>query len=86
MGEQKITVGKIQGFRKFDKVKYFGKEYFIKGRMSSGFAILMDIFNNKIDFSYMPKGYKTPKLSNLERLNSRNSTLCISQKIIASII
>lgn len=84
-GEQSISVGKIQGFRKFDKVNYFGKEYFIKGRMSSGFAVLMDIFNNKIDFSYMPKGYKTPKLSNLERVSSRNSTLCISQKIIVNI-
>lgn len=84
-GEQKIPVGKIQGFRKFDKVKYFGKEYFIKGRISSGFAILMDVFNNKIDFSYMPKGYKTPKLSNCERISSRRSCLCISQKIIISI-
>lgn len=28
--EQTITTGKICGFRKFDKVKYFGKEYFIK--------------------------------------------------------
>lgn len=83
-GEQKIPVGKIQGFRKFDKVKYFGKEYFIKGRMSSGFAILMDIFNNKIDFSHMPKGYKTPKLSNCSRISSRRSCLCISQKIIRS--
>lgn len=76
-GEQQIPVGKIQGFRKFDKVKYLGKEYFIKGRMSSGFAVLMDIFNNKIDFSYMPKGYKTPKLSNLKRISSRSSILCI---------
>ena len=84
-GEQKIPVGKIQGFRKFDKVKYFGKEYFIKGRMSSGFAVLMDIFNNKIDFSYMPKGYKTPKLCNCKRLSARRSCLCISQKIIPSI-
>ena len=83
-GEQSISVGKIQGFRKFDKVKYFGKEYFIKGRMSSGFAALMDIFNNKIDFSYMPKGYKTPKLSNLKRISSRSSTLCISQRIIVN--
>ena len=80
-GEQIIPVGKIQGFRKFDKVKYFGKEYFIKGRMSSGFAILMDIFNNKIDFSFMPKGYKTSKLSNLKRISARKSCLCISQKI-----
>ena len=32
--EQPITTGKIQGFRKFDKVEYFGREYFIKGRIS----------------------------------------------------
>lgn len=85
-GEQRIPVGKIQGFRKFDKVKYFGKEYFIKGRMSSGFAILMDIFDNKIDFSHMPKGYKTPKLSNCDRISARSSCLCISQKIIPSVV
>lgn len=84
-GEQKIPVGKIQGLRKFDKVKYLGKEYFIKGRMSSGFVILMDIFNNKIDFSFMPKGWKTPKLSNLEKISSRRSCICISQKITPSI-
>lgn len=81
-GEQKIPTGKIQGFRKFDKVKYLGKEYFIKGRMSSGFGILMDIFNKKIDFSDKPKGWKTPKLSNMTRLQARSSVLCISQRII----
>ena len=74
-GQLRLTVGKIQGFRKFDKVKYFRKEYFIKGRMSSGFAILMDIFNNKIDFSFMPKRFKTPKLNNLKRINARSSCL-----------
>lgn len=84
-GEQKIPTGKIQGFRKFDKVKYLGKEYFIKGRMSSGFGILMDIFNKKIDFSDKPKGWKTPKLSNMTRLQARGSILCISQRIILSI-
>ena len=75
--EQSITTGKICGFRKFDKVKYFGKEYFIKGRMSTGYAILMDIEGNKIDFSTMPKGYKTPKLSNCIRIASRKTTLCM---------
>lgn len=73
--EQPITTGKIQGFRKFDKVKYFGKEYFIKGRMSSGYAILMDIEGNKINFSSMPKGMKTPKLSNCIRVSARSSVL-----------
>lgn len=75
--EQPITTGKICGFRKFDKVKYFGKEYFIKGRMSTGYAILMDIDGNKIYFSTMPKGYKTPKLSNCKRVASRKTVLCI---------
>lgn len=74
--EQKLTTGKICGFRKFDKVKYFGKEYFIKGRMSTGYAILMDIDGKKIDFSSMPKGYKTPKLSNCKRVTSRKSVIC----------
>ena len=82
-GQQIIPTGKICGFRKFDKVKYFGKEYFIKGRMSTGFAILMDVFGNKVDFSSQPKGFKIPKLSNCKRVNTR-SGLCISQKIIPS--
>lgn len=73
--EQPITTGKIQGFRKFDKVKYFGKEYFIKGRMSTGYAILMDIEGNKIDFSSMLRGMKTPKLSNCIRVSARSSVL-----------
>lgn len=73
--EQPITTGKIQGFRKFDKVKYFGKEYFIKGRMSTGYAILMDIESNKIDFSSMPKGMKIPKLSNCKRIAARSSQM-----------
>ena len=41
--EQPIQTGKIIGYRKFDKVKYLDGEYFIKGRMSTGYAILMDI-------------------------------------------
>ena len=79
-GEQKLPTGKIYGFRKFDKVKYFGKEHFIKGRMSSGFAGLMDIFGNEVDFDFMPKGSKTPKLSNCERISARRSILCIRER------
>lgn len=74
--EQRIPTHKIMGFRKFDKVKYLGKEYFIKGRMSSGYATLMDIFGNKIDFSNMPKGLKTPKLANCKRIQARKTILC----------
>jgi hypothetical protein len=82
--EQRIPTCKIQGFRKFDKVKYLGKEYFIKGRMSTGFAILMDIEGNKIDFSNAPKGMKTPKMNNMKRIGSRK-TWIISQRTIANI-
>ena len=80
-GEQKLPTGKICSFRKFDKVEYLRKEYFIKSRMSKGFATLMDIFGNKIDFSYMPKCTKTPKLSNCKRISARSSCLCIISQI-----
>lgn len=75
--EQKITTGKILGFRKFDKVSYMGSVYFIKGRMSSGYAVLMDLDGNKADFSQMPKGFRTPKLSNLTRLEARPTWMTI---------
>ena len=78
-GEQKLPTGKICGFRKFDKVRYLGKECFIRGRMSSGFTILMNIFGEKIDFSNLLRGLKTPKLSNCNRISARRSCLCIKQ-------
>jgi hypothetical protein len=62
-------------------VKYLGKEYFIKGRMSTEFAILMDIDSNKINFSDAPKGMKTPKLSNCKRISARKTWL-VTEKIV----
>jgi len=82
--QQKIPTGKIQGIRKFDKVEYFGKSYFIKGRMSSGYCILMDVFGNKMAFSNIQKGMKTPKLSNLKRIGARKSWI-MYQKTIQNI-
>ena len=79
--EQPITTDKIRGFRKFDKVRYFGNDYFIKGRKSTGYAVLMDIDGNKIDFSTMPRGYKTPKLSNCKRITAR-STVITQVKVV----
>ena len=73
--EQPITTGKICGFRKYDKVKYFGKEYFIKGRKSTGYAVLMNINGEKADFSYLPRRRKTPKLSNCKRVSARTSQM-----------
>lgn len=79
--EQKIPTEKIMGFRKFDKVKYLGKEYFIKGRMSSGYCILMDIEGNKISFENAPKGMKTPKLSNCISIQARKSWIMTEKKL-----
>lgn len=83
--ERPITTGKICGFRKFDKVRYFGKDYFIKGRMSAGYAILMDIDGNKIDFSDMPKGYKTPRLRNCKRLGARTTWIITTVEVTPNI-
>jgi len=80
--EQRIPTCKIEGFRKFDKVRYLGKEYFIKGRMSTGYAILMDIEGNKIVFKNAPKGMKTAKLSNCIRIQARKSWIMIQEKLV----
>jgi 5-methylcytosine-specific restriction endonuclease McrA len=74
-GEVPVPTGKVCGFRKFDKVRYLGREYFIKGRMSTGYAVLMDTNGQKADFSSMPRGRKTPKLCNCTRVSARRSVL-----------
>lgn len=83
--EIKLNTDKIDGIRKFDKVSYFGKTAFIKGRMSSGYAVLMDINGKTINFDDMLKGCKTPKLSNLKRISARNSWMIIEEPCIVSI-
>ena len=79
-GEQKLPIGKICGFRKFDKVEYLGETCFIKGRRSSGFFVLMDIDNNSIDFR--DKGGKqNPSYKSIKRINTRRSVLCIRKRL-----
>lgn len=53
--ERKIPTGKIFGFRKFDKVQYLGGKYFIKSKMSNGYAVLMNISGEKQNFEHIPK-------------------------------
>jgi hypothetical protein len=74
--EKRFPDGKIGGFMKFDKVEYRDEKYFIKGRMSKGTAVLMDIYGNKADFSMLPKGQKTPKLESCRRIAARTSQMC----------
>lgn len=81
---QRLQTGKIMGFRKYDKVRYMGGIYFIKGRMSSGYAILMDIDGDKVDFSQMPKGKKTPKLSNMKRIQARSTWMVTEEAVTRS--
>ena len=75
--EQVIPTGKLSGFRKFDKVQYKGNEYLIKGRMSTGYAILMDTEGDKVDVKPIPK------FSKMKRVSARKSWMTI-QKIIPS--
>ncbi len=65
--EQRIPGGKMKGFRKFDKVRYQGQEYFIKGRMATGYAILMDIAGNKVELKPIPK------FEHMRRVSARSS-------------
>ncbi len=75
--EQRIPTGKISGFRKFDKVRYLGHEYFIKGRMATGYAILMDISGNKLALKPIPKFEK------MKRVSARSSWI-LHQRTIPS--
>jgi len=59
----RLTTGKVEGFRKFDKVKYKGKEYFIKGKDKNGYAQLMGIDGKKQPLKPIPKFSKMTRLS-----------------------
>lgn len=83
--KQPIVTNKIHGFRKFDKVRYLGKNYFIKGRMSTGYAVLMDINGKKADFSNMPKGFKTPKMANFKRIEARTTWMTTTVVLTSNI-
>ena len=76
--EKRIPTGKIMGFRKFDKVRYRGRHYFIKGRFSTGYAILMNIDGQRADLKPIPK------FTGMTRIAARKSWV-ISQRTTASI-
>ena len=76
--EKEIPTGKLMGIKKFDKVASQGTIGFVKGRMSKGYAILMDIDGKKLELKPIPK------LKNLKRITARKSCL-ISQIPIENI-
>jgi hypothetical protein len=61
--EKKMPTGKICGFRVWDKVKFKDKIYFIRGRMSTGYANLCDIYGNQFKILPMPKFKQFTKIS-----------------------
>jgi len=72
--ERPIPTGKIQGFRKFDKVWYKGRVYFIMGRYSTGYAVLMNIDGEKAM-------RKIPRLDSLQRISARKSWIIKEETI-----
>ena len=79
-GEQRIPTGKVHGFKRYDKVEYFGETCFIKARRNNGPFVLMDINNKSIDFRDRG-GKQSPSYKSLKRLNARRSVLCISERV-----
>jgi hypothetical protein len=70
--EKTIPTGKLHGLRKFDLIKTIKGIGFVKGKRSSGYFSLMDIFGNTIhDSVNVKKEYK--------RVSARTTT--ITQKI-----
>lgn len=78
--EKKLPIGKVHGFKKYDKVKYLGEICFVKGRRTSGGFVLMDINNKSIDFRNRG-GNLNPHYKFIKRTNARKSILCIPQRI-----
>ena len=66
--EKKIPTGKLFNLRKFDLVKTSKGIGFVKGKRSSGFFAISDLFGNKISDSVNVK-------KSCERLRARTTTL-----------
>ena len=79
-GERRLPTCKVHGFRRYDKVKYTSVVCFVKGRKTKGAFVLMDIDNNSIDFRDRG-GVQNPSYKNIDRINTRRSVLCISERI-----
>ncbi len=65
------TVKEVKGFRRFDKVKYDGKECFIHGLRSSGYFDLHTITGDRIGASVSSK-----RLELLERAKGIIQEVC----------
>ena len=82
-----LPKGKIVGFRRYDKVFYNSKEYFIAGRMSIGKVYLIDIDNNRLQVERTRRGtgekYTSKamiKVSLVRKVTSAKTCLCTINK------
>lgn len=82
-----LPKGKISGFRRYDKVLYNNKEYFVVGRMSTGYIYLIDIDNNRVQTErarrstcekYMSKA--KIKAALVKKLASARSCICTEDR------
>jgi hypothetical protein len=79
-----INTKKINGFRKFDKIEYFGKQYFITTVRTDGRAELVNLDGSIMSLKHIPYGYKTPNVykNKMKRITARNGELIYMEKII----
>ena len=79
-----LSKRKLSGFRRYDKVLYNNKEYFVAGRMSTGYVYLIDITNNRVQIErtrrstgekYMSKA--GIKVASVRKIASAKSCVCV---------
>ena len=78
--EIKLNTGKICGYRRFDKVEYMNSLFFVYARRKRGDFDLRKIDMKEINFSYLPRGFRTPKAKDMKRKSARRTVLIEKQK------
>ena len=80
-----LPTGKISGFRRYDKVLYNNKEYFVTGRMSNGYITLTDIDGNKSQVESVKRSTGEKylslakiKVSLVKKISSAKTCICTS--------
>ena len=79
-----INTKKINGFRKFDKIEYFGKQYFIACMRKNGGVELINLDGSIMSSKHIPYGYKAPNVykGKMKRIIARNGELLYMEKLI----
>lgn len=78
--EKRYPIGKVHGFKRYDKVEYFGIICFVKARRVKGSFTLMNINSNDLDFRSMG-GVQNPSYKSVKRVNARRSVLCVEKRL-----